>query len=131
MASPQSLFSVYALSSGFFTSFWAIPLTSYFYFLLHPILTTKDGQMMTKAKHSLDCPFSAHTHTHIHTHTHTFHGHLFCAFRIKSKTFSMCAQSCLTLFNPLDYSQPSSSVHGIFHARILEWVAISSSRGCS
>ena len=31
----------------------------------------------------------------------------------------------------MDYSPPGSSVHGIFQARILEWVAISSSRGSS
>ena len=39
------------------------------------------------------------------------------------------AQSCLTLYNPMDCSPPDSSVHGILQARILEWVAISSSRG--
>ena len=33
-------------------------------------------------------------------------------------------QSCLTLCNPMDYSPPDSSVHGILQARILEWVAI-------
>ena len=33
-------------------------------------------------------------------------------------------QSHLTLCNSLGYSQPGSSVHGIFQARILEWVAI-------
>ena len=38
------------------------------------------------------------------------------------------AQLCLTLFDPLDYSPQGSSAHGIFQARILEWVAISSSR---
>ena len=38
-------------------------------------------------------------------------------------------QSCLTLCDPLDCSPPGSSVQGIFQARILEWVAISSSRG--
>ena len=38
-------------------------------------------------------------------------------------------QSCPTLCNPMDYSQPASSVHGILLARILEWIAISSSRG--
>ena len=43
----------------------------------------------------------------------------------------VCAQSCLTLCNPMDCSPPGSSVHGIFQARILEWVAISSSRGSS
>ena len=41
------------------------------------------------------------------------------------------AQSCLTLYNPMDYSPPGSSIHGILQARILEWVAISSSRGSS
>ena len=35
------------------------------------------------------------------------------------------AQSCLTLCNPMDYSLPGSSIHGILQARILEWVAIS------
>ena len=35
------------------------------------------------------------------------------------------------LFDPMDCSPPCSSVHGIFQARILRWVAISSSRGSS
>ena len=40
--------------------------------------------------------------------------------------------SCVQLFcNPLDYSMPGSPVHGISQARILEWVAISFSRGSS
>ena len=39
------------------------------------------------------------------------------------------AKSCLTLCNPVDCSPPASSVCGIYQARILEWVAISSSRG--
>ena len=43
----------------------------------------------------------------------------------------MCAQPCLTLCDPMDYSPPGSSVHGIFQARILEWVATSFSRGSS
>ena len=33
--------------------------------------------------------------------------------------------------NPIDYSPPGSSVHGILQARILEWVAMPSSRGSS
>ena len=45
------------------------------------------------------------------------------------ETISVCAQPCLTLCNPMDYSPPVSSVHGIFQARILEWVAIIFSRG--
>ena len=39
----------------------------------------------------------------------------------------LVTQSCLTLCNPLDCSLPSSPLHGIFRARILEWTAISSS----
>ena len=38
---------------------------------------------------------------------------------------------CLTLCDPMDCSLPGSSVHGIFQARILEWVAISFSRRSS
>ena len=40
-------------------------------------------------------------------------------------------QSCLTLCNPMDCSPPGSSVHAVFLARTLEWVAISSSSGSS
>ena len=40
-------------------------------------------------------------------------------------------QSCPTLCNPVDCSPPGSSVHGILQARILEWVAILSSKGYS
>ena len=36
-------------------------------------------------------------------------------------------QSCLTLCDPIDYSPPGSSAHGIFQARTLEWGAIASS----
>ena len=37
---------------------------------------------------------------------------------------SEVAQSCLTLSDPMDCSLPGSSIHGIFQARVLEWVAI-------
>ena len=40
-------------------------------------------------------------------------------------------QSCPTLCDPMDCSFPGSSAHGILPARILEWVAISFSRGSS
>ena len=40
-------------------------------------------------------------------------------------------KSCPTLYNPMDCKTPGSSVHGLLQARILEWVAISSSRGSS
>ena len=44
---------------------------------------------------------------------------------------SEIAQSCLILCDPMDCSLPDSSVHGIFQARILEWVTASFSRGSS
>ena len=44
---------------------------------------------------------------------------------------SEVAQSCPTLCDPMDGSLPGSAVHGIFQARILEWAAISFSRGSS
>ena len=50
---------------------------------------------------------------------------------MKLKSESEVAQSCLTLCDPMDCSLPGSSVHGIFKARVLEWVAISFSRGYS
>ena len=43
----------------------------------------------------------------------------------------VCAQSRPTLCDPMNCSPPGPSVHGILQARILEWVAISCSRGSS
>ena len=40
------------------------------------------------------------------------------------KSESEVAQSCPTLHDPMDCSPPGSSVHGVFQARVLEWVAI-------
>ena len=40
-------------------------------------------------------------------------------------------QSCPTLYDPMDYGLPGSSVHGILQARILEWAAVPFSKGCS
>ena len=55
-----------------------------------------------------------HTHTHTYTHTHT-HTNWYCP----------------TLCDRMDCSPLGSSVHGILQSRILEWVAISFSRGSS
>ena len=55
----------------------------------------------------------------------------FCLNNICVKLFSEVAQSCPTLCDPVDCSPPGSSVHRILQARILEWVAISFSRGSS
>ena len=54
--------------------------------------------------------------------THIFK-YLMCSFSV--------TQLCPTLCNPMDYSLPGFSVHGILQARILEWVATSYSRGFS
>ena len=45
--------------------------------------------------------------------------------------WSEVAQSCPTLWDPIDCSLPSFSVHGIFQAIVLEWIATSFSRGSS
>ena len=55
---------------------------------------------------------------------------IYCLFS-NFESASEVAQSCPTLGDPMDCSPPGSSVHGIFQARILEWVAISFSRGSS
>ena len=49
----------------------------------------------------------------------------------RRKVKGLVAQSCLTLCDSMDYSLPGSSVHGILQARVLEWVAIPSSRRSS
>ena len=46
----------------------------------------------------------------------------------KVKSENEVAQSCPTFSDPMDCSLPGSSTHGIFQARVLEWVAISFSR---
>ena len=59
--------------------------------------------------------------------------------RYKYKYIGVCscgchglvAKLCPMLWDPTDYSPPGSSVHGIFQARILEWVAISFTKGSS
>ena len=45
---------------------------------------------------------------------------------MKVKSESEVAQLCLTLSDPMDFSLPGSSIHGIFQARVLEWGAIAS-----
>ena len=43
---------------------------------------------------------------------------------MKVKSESEVSQLCLTLRDPMDCSLPGSSIHGVFQARVLEWVAI-------
>ena len=59
---------------------------------------------------------------------------MFCWFLPYSKVNLprvLVAQLCLTLCDPMHCSPPGSSVHGILQTRMLEWVAIPSSRGSS
>ena len=57
--------------------------------------------------------------------------HVLGALAVLCMLYAKPPQSCLTLCNPMDHSRPGSSVHGILQARILEWVAMPSSRGSS
>ena len=50
---------------------------------------------------------------------------------MKKKSNVLVTQLCPALCDPMDCSLPGSSVHGISQARILEWVAVSFSRGSS
>ena len=57
---------------------------------------------------------------------HYFSKSSFFSF-LSSMLYAKSLQSCLTLcYNPMDYSPPGSSVHGILQTKILEWVAFSS-----
>ena len=51
--------------------------------------------------------------------------------RMKVKSESEVAQSCLTLSDPMNCSLPGSSAHGIFQARVLEWGASAFSVCCA
>ena len=59
----------------------------------------------------------------------------FCILRANvdesGKVEVLVTEPCPTLCDPMDYSPPCFSVHGIFQARILKWVAISFSRESS
>ena len=57
----------------------------------------------------------------------------YCKYCCLTFLCALCSapQSCLTLRDLMDHSPPGSSVHGILQARILEWVAMLSSRGSS
>ena len=52
-------------------------------------------------------------------------------FNLYAEWSEVKSLSCVQLCNAMDCSLPDSSVHGIFQARVLEWIAISFSRGSS
>ena len=78
------------------------------------------------------------TLTDLFTHQHFLNlcsmiGSLLGDTHTQDRQLCVCSltQSCLTLCDPMDCSPPGSSAHGILQARILEWVAMPSSRGSS
>ena len=82
------------------------------------------------------CNIYTHIHTHTHTHTYTHSGILLSHKKEKKWVFfrdmddvCLVSQSCPTLCDRMDCSPPGSLVHGILQARIMEWVAMPSSRG--
>ena len=69
------------------------------------------------AAHQVRCPWDS-------PRKNTGMGCYFLLQCMKVKSESEVAQSCPTPRDPMDCSLPGSSVHGIFQARVLEWVAI-------
>ena len=57
--------------------------------------------------------------------------HTLSPVRKPNRVLAKSLHSCPTLCDPVDCSPPGSSVHGTLQARILEWVAVSFSRGSS
>ena len=104
--------------------------------------------MISKALHDLSCqPFSRIFVPQLlhqdHVAFNSLNGPSFSSLKAFARATSInqvahtCAcctkslQSCPTLCDPMDCSLPGSSVHGTLQARILEWVAMPSSRGSS
>ena len=64
--------------------------------------------------------------------SHVLHSKVsLCWFYFAACVLAKSFQSCLTLCRPVDWSPPGSSVHGSLQARMLEWVAMPSSRRSS
>ena len=83
-------------------------------------------ESLTYRKHLIIVNYYCYYYNYRHKLMEQF---IFLGRRKKKQVKVLVAQSCLTLCNPTDYSQPGSSVHGILQARILKWVAMPSSRG--
>ena len=101
--------------------------------LLHSLLSSQEDRCDVRGR--AGC-ISSQTHSaqcldHLGTKVILLH---WAAYPCGLKSACMHAQSlqlCLTLCDPMDYSSPGSSVHGILQTRILDWVAVPSSRGSS
>ena len=100
----------------------------------HPICSCCDHMTLGEglAFLSMDIPASIKTRRAVLTSC-LIHREIFCFWKTQ-ETFVVVVESLSPVWrfcNTLDYSQPGSSVHGILQARILEWVAMPSSRGSS
>ena len=101
--------------------------------LLHYLFSSQEDRCGARGR--AGC-ISSQTHSaqcldHLGTKVILLHG---AAYPCGLKRACMHAQSLqlyLTLCDPMDCSSPGSSVHGILQARILDWVAVPSSRGSS
>ena len=93
-----------------------------------------------RAKRSVTGSHSTDNDHHYYYHTYyskvsityllCYTGHKYCViYYVLCCALSL--QLCLTLCDPMDHSPPGFCVHGMFQARILEWIAISAFRGYS
>jgi len=86
---------------------------------------SSDWQSYAHWKSSLIAPLKAHFTSDLWPHCLTL---LLFLFHLTFSLLCACVQLCSTLCNAIDCSLPGSCVYGIFQARILQWVAIFSSR---
>ena len=85
--------------------------------------TEKPGGLQSMGSPELVMPQLLNHHYHVHTHTHT-HPHTHTHMCVYAKYL----QLSLTVCNSTCCGQPGSSAHGILKSRILEWVAVPSSK---
>ena len=101
------------------------------------INTVKRYRLFPLPQGSVILPLYSHTHFYPTSTPCSFPGNHLLVLHFYNSHFknveseSEVAQSYLTLCDPIDCSLPGSSVHGIFQARVQEWIAISFSRGSS
>ena len=93
-------------------------------FPIHPLNTGDNKALRSSWSHRLGGGLVTMEKNHEPTRTPAF-------YHYENESESEVAQSCLTLWDPMDCSLPGSSLHGILQARVLEWVAIAFSRGSS
>ena len=103
--------------------------------LKHPALTgTETCKQGTKAHHQ-SLSFYSLAHQQISSFftflSKAWPGNPSVSLQLVGTEMVVCAKSYLTLYNPMYGSPSGSSVHGILQSRILEWVAMPSSRGSS